>query len=104
MIQITKHALDFCLRKDIAFIFIHTPFCGTCKLARKMLVTVEEMWEQDIFYDLNAAMFPDKMKQFQITSVPCLLILRKGKPVDKIYAIESVTNIYNQLLVYKDQI
>ncbi|MFG6116985.1 thioredoxin family protein [Halobacillus sp. MO56] len=82
-----------------ALIFIHSPFCGTCHMARKMLDTIEAMWKQDLFFELNASIHPAFMQEYQIKSVPCLLILTDGKIKEKIYAFRSVT--YMQRVVSK---
>ncbi|WP_226035952.1 thioredoxin family protein [Aquibacillus saliphilus] len=88
---------------EYTFIFIQTPLCGTCKVARRMLETIEHLFEDDFFYDMNASLFPEFMIHNQIRSVPCLLVMRNGKMADSIYAFESVTNIYNYVLKFFDQ-
>ncbi|SDK07134.1 thioredoxin family protein [Sediminibacillus albus] len=81
-------------------VFIHTPFCGTCQLARKMLLTVESMEENNLFYDMNASLYPNYMQDNQIESVPCLLIFHEGEIKEKVYAFQSVTNIYLKIGAY----
>ncbi|WP_051353179.1 thioredoxin family protein [Thalassobacillus devorans] len=83
-----------------ALLFIHSPFCGTCHMARKMLDTIEAMWGKDLFLELNAAVHPAFMQEYQITSVPCLLILTEGKIKDKIYAFHSVTYMHRAVSKY----
>ena len=78
---------------DEGFVFIHTPFCGTCRMARTMLGIVEKLKEQDLFYDLNASLFPSFMQDYKIESVPCLLVLKKGEVKKRIYAFESVVHV-----------
>ncbi|MRH44700.1 thioredoxin [Aquibacillus halophilus] len=85
------------------YIFVHTPFCGTCQLARRMLNTIEHIWETDLFYEMNASLFPEFMMKKEIKSVPCLIIIRNGVIQESIYAFESVTNIYNRIKTYSDQ-
>lgn len=78
-------------------LFIHTPFCGTCHLARKMLETTEIMKKDCVFYEMNASLFPSFMQENKIHSVPCLLLIKDGEIADRVYAFESVTNIYNRI-------
>ncbi|QDP41010.1 thioredoxin family protein [Radiobacillus deserti] len=90
------------LQEGLLFLFIHTPFCGTCKVGRTMLVAIEQMWNDNLFYEMNAAIFPAYMQQNKIESVPCLLILKDGEIKDKIYAFRSVQYLYQQIFYYKN--
>ncbi|MCT2535930.1 thioredoxin family protein [Aquibacillus koreensis] len=82
-------------------IFIHTPFCGTCQVARKMLETVEEMKADTSFLEMNASLFPTFMQQQEIASVPCLLIKKQGMIKERIYAFHSVVHILNKINEYE---
>ncbi|MDL4839928.1 thioredoxin family protein [Aquibacillus rhizosphaerae] len=74
-------------------LFIHTPLCGTCHIARKMLVTVEVMKNNLTFYEVNASFFPDFMQEKRIESVPCLLIMKAGRIQERVYSFESVVKL-----------
>lgn len=86
--------------KGAQYIFIYSPFCGTCHLARKMLDTIEAMWDEPFFYEMNAALHPNIMASYQIESVPCLLITKKGRVLRKIYAFHSVPYMYQEISKY----
>lgn len=81
-------------------LFIHTPFCGTCHIARKMLSTLEEVWQQEIFIDVNASLHPEFMERFKVESVPCLLIIQGNEVKERIYAFQSVPYLYGILEKY----
>ncbi|SES66105.1 Thioredoxin [Salinibacillus kushneri] len=80
------------------YVFIYTPFCGTCKVAGKMLETLESMENLPNFQTMNASLFPDFMQNYQIESVPCLIIIQDGEILDKTYAFHSVPFMYQKLL------
>ncbi len=86
------------LNEDNFLLFIYTPLCGTCNLARSMLYKIEMAHDQQLFYQMNASFYPEVMQQLKITSVPCLLIQTNGEIKEKIYAFHSVPNIYYYLL------
>ncbi|UOQ46022.1 thioredoxin family protein [Halobacillus salinarum] len=89
---------DVQLNNDtLALTFIHTPFCGTCHLARKMLETLEASYNKELFYELNASLHPELMQKYKIESVPCLLVTENGKPTDKVYAFHSVPFMYDKV-------
>ena len=46
---------------------------------------------------MNINFFPEIAKQYEIESVPCLLLFKKGSLQNKIYAFQSVPYIYGLL-------
>ncbi|WP_026569553.1 MULTISPECIES: thioredoxin family protein [Sediminibacillus] len=94
-----EHAL-----KDFSkgFVFIHTPFCGTCKMAEKMLLVLEQIEEASLFHEMNASLFPGFMQSFHIESVPCLLIVENGRVQEKIYAFHSLMHIQEKIQKYRN--
>ncbi|MFC7064026.1 thioredoxin family protein [Halobacillus seohaensis] len=84
----------------ITLTYIFTPFCGTCHLARKMLDTIEATFQRHLFYELNASLHPELMQDYEVKSVPCLLITENGKIVNKIYAFKSVPYMYEEVTKY----
>ena len=82
------------------FIYIYTPFCGTCHLAQSMLNEIEAIHKRTLFYKMNASLYPDFMQTYQIESVPCLLIKKDGKIRKKVYAFHSVPNVYRYVMSY----
>lgn len=92
------------LQKDNYFLYIHTPFCGTCHLARTMLEQVEQKMEREIFYEMNASLYPNFMQEQQIESVPCLLIKVDGKIEEKIYAFRSVPFLLYHIDKYTERL
>lgn len=96
MIPITRETMQVVEQPD-KMIFIYTPFCGTCHLARKILEEIEEASKGNVtFYELNAGLFPEVMQQKRIESVPCLLITSKEEP-SRIYSFESLGELNNLL-------
>jgi hypothetical protein len=85
-------------------LFIHSPFCGTCHVARSMLEKIESIHREDIFNEMNASLYPEFMQDCQVESVPCLLIVEESVIKEKLYAFRSVANIYHYLLTYKSSL
>ncbi|GAV11543.1 thioredoxin family protein [Paenibacillus sp. NAIST15-1] len=81
-------------------VFIHSPFCGTCQLASRMLNIVEVTNPKLEIAAVNVSSIPVWVNTLRIESVPCLLVWdhREGMgSVDKIYAFHSVSHIYERL-------
>jgi thiol-disulfide isomerase/thioredoxin len=89
--------------KDL-LLYIYTPFCGTCHLARTMLEKIESVHQTDVFYEMNASFFPEFMQDNKIESVPCLLIKKDNIIREKVYVFHSIPNIYSYLLEYQPEL
>ncbi|MFX3635865.1 MAG: thioredoxin family protein [Candidatus Pristimantibacillus sp.] len=75
-------------------ILFSTPFCGTCKVAEKMLEVVEAAQVPTTIYKMNMNYSPKLREAWKITSVPCLVLLKDGKPLRFEYAMRSVDYLY----------
>ncbi len=97
MIEVTEAVL----RKDAYLLYIHTPFCGTCHLARAILEEIEATFKKDVFYEMNASLYTDYMMTHKVESVPTLLIKDEGEVKRKIYTFYSTPNIISELIPYQ---
>ncbi|WP_044476662.1 thioredoxin family protein [Oceanobacillus massiliensis] len=100
MHQISKELLN----QERMLLYIYTPFCGTCSVARAMLEKIESVHREHIFYEMNASLHPDFMLENRIESVPCLLIKEGNVIKEKIYAFQSTGNIYRYLMEYRPEL
>jgi len=98
-LEMTKEQLDM----PTYFMFIHTPFCGTCRVARQMLAKMESVHQKNMFYEMNAALFPEFMQDAKVESVPCLFIKQDGMIKEKVYTFHSIPNMYHYVLKYKPE-
>lgn len=105
MIELEKQELEGLLRfnqKKIA-LYIYSPFCGTCKVATKMLEVALETLPKVNVFKCNLNHVPSIAQKWEVTSVPCLIIMDKNKVESKIYAMKSVTDIYQLLYPLQNQ-
>ncbi|OUS78671.1 thiol reductase thioredoxin [Paenibacillus sp. MY03] len=72
-----------------------TPLCGTCKVAERMLEIVEAAGSDYPLYKTNINFTPRLRDDWQIESVPCLVLLKNGKVISKEYAMRSVDYLYS---------
>lgn len=64
---------------DVALIDFSAGWCEPCKMLAPVLEDVsEEMMERVAFYNVDVDENPDLAQQFGITSIPALVILKKG--------------------------
>lgn len=78
-------------------VLFYTPLCGTCKLAERMLEVVQATSAALPLFKLNINFAPSLRRDWQIASVPCLVVLRQQGMYSKSYALHSVDYIYDLL-------
>ncbi|MGG0643328.1 thioredoxin family protein [Sporosarcina gallistercoris] len=84
-------------QEEMAAFYLYTPLCGTCAVASRILNVVTELKPTVLIGKANLNYVEELATEYQIESVPCLLIKRKGKSVEKVYAFQSVQNILQKL-------
>lgn len=77
----------------IAILFM-TPMCGTCKVASRMLEVAEAAGVDYPVAAVNINFTPRFREEWQIASVPCLVLLKNGKLLRKEYAMRSAQHLY----------
>ncbi|WP_127584498.1 thioredoxin family protein [Paenibacillus koleovorans] len=95
MIELTEsELLERITEEKRLFVFIYTPFCGTCGVARRMLEVLEQMRPNMPLAAANILYMPRLTEQWQITSVPCLLKLEDGVPINRLYAMQAIDHVF----------
>ena len=84
-------------QEKLAAFYLYTPMCGTCAVATKMLTVVEELLPQVPIGKANLNYIEELAYEYEIESVPCLLVAREGHVTEKLYAFQSVLNLYEIL-------
>jgi thioredoxin 1 len=83
--------------KYTGFIYLYTPLCGTCQTASKILTVLEELIKDLPFIKSNLNYAPNLALSYSMESVPCLLVIKEGTVLEKIYAFHSVPYLYEKL-------
>ncbi len=78
----------------------YTPTCGTCHVAKKMLEVIKTAMPTLAITQINLNYYADMAKDFEIMSVPCIMIHINGECIEKIYAFESVPFLYKKITSY----
>lgn len=82
------------VEKAPLFIYLYTPFCGTCKLAHRLLEITAEAIPQARIIASNLNYLPALAQAWQITSVPALVVYGENGVIAKYYAFHSVDYLY----------
>lgn len=82
--------------EPVHLIFGYTPMCGTCKMSERMLDIANDIVNLPLVkIDLN--FHPDFSQDYEIQSVPILLIMNYDQEVKRIYAFQSVPFLLENL-------
>ncbi|MFK9090045.1 thioredoxin family protein [Bacillus salipaludis] len=86
----------FLTHDESGLLYFYTPLCGTCQVASRMLLVLEELIDVKMG-KLNLNFYPDLAADLAIESVPCLLIIRNGIVVETLYAFHSVPYLLEKI-------
>lgn len=78
-------------------LYLYTPLCGTCQVAGKMLSVVEKLLPHLSWGKCNLNYIPKYANEWEIESVPCLIIFKNSQINKKIYAFHSVPFLYETI-------
>ncbi|MFC9709683.1 thioredoxin family protein [Paenibacillus sp. JNUCC31] len=79
-------------------VFIYTPLCGTCGAARRMLEIAEHLLPEGILTEMNIHDIPELVQQFQISSVPAVMLFDGEHDVPKmVYRMNSVEHLLGEI-------
>ena len=73
MKDITSNEVEEMLRErpPLTIVFVQTPLCGTCKMAKRMLEVIGVSFDSLPMYSLNINHAPSFAQKWKIESVPC---------------------------------
>ncbi len=80
-----------------AVFYLYTPMCGTCAVASKMMTVIEELRPNLIIGAADLNYVQGIAVDYEIESVPCLLIQKDGEIKEKIYAFQSVPYLLEKI-------
>lgn len=94
----TREQWDSNLKEaPIGALYLYAPLCGTCAVASKMMEVIAVMKPELPLGKADLNYMEDLAIQYEIESVPCLLIQKDGKLQQKIYAFHSVPHLLEKI-------
>ena len=80
-----------------AVFYLYTPMCGTCAVASKMMEVIAVMRPEVPIGKADLNYVQDIAIDYEIESVPCLLITKGWRLIHKIYAFQSVPYLLEKI-------
>lgn len=84
-------------KPEKALFYLYTPICGTCQVASKMMNVIDVMRENLLIGKADLNYLEDVAIDYEIESVPCLLITENGEVKEKIYAFQSIPYLLEKI-------
>ncbi len=76
--QTFQHAIE---SNDLAFVDFYADWCGPCKMIAPSVDRLADEFDGKVkFVKLNIDENPETARRYAVTSIPRLVIFRKGKP------------------------
>lgn len=93
-----QQILDKIKDKENFALYVHSPMCGTCQLAQRMVHIANELDDISVsIFEANVAEIQGLVRNYHISSIPCLIVWHKGLVKRQEYALGSVDRIYSWL-------
>ncbi|CAN7567356.1 thioredoxin family protein [Paenibacillus sp. LjRoot153] len=90
-------------REESFAVFMYTPLCGTCKVTERMLDIILTMKPNLPLVKCNINFLPQISQEWQIASVPCIVMIEPGKEKQYLYRMQSVDELYRRLMPLVEQ-
>ncbi len=87
-----------CSRIGISVFYLYTPICGTCAVASKMMNVISVMKPEIPIGKADLNYIEDLAIDYQIESVPCLLIAKNGVLKEKFMHLNQFRIFYENKL------
>lgn len=89
---------EFTRRNQVAFVDFWAPWCGPCRMVAPVVEKLaSELSGKVAFGKLNVDDNPVKSAEFNIMSIPTMMIFYRGKPADMIVGAVPRTEILSRL-------
>lgn len=79
--KVTDNNMDEALSAGVAFVDFSATWCGPCQMLAPVVEELSEEMPEVSFYQVDVDANEKLAEQFQIMSVPSLLVFREGNPV-----------------------
>ncbi len=81
-------------------VYFHSPLCGTCKVAKRMIKVMEETFPHFEIREVNINEEMALAHSLKVTSIPCLIIFQEEREAERLYAFRSLEHLYTKLKPY----
>ena len=96
--EINKKELDEIIKQDKVVLDCYAPWCGPCRMISPIIDELAQELDQIKFYKTNIDNNSDIAMQYNIMSIPTILIFDKGTLKEQIVGLRSKEELKNLIL------
>jgi thioredoxin 1 len=79
--------------KNLVLLDFNADWCGPCQMLKPVLEVVASEKTDVDFYSVNVDQNDELSRQFNVSSVPCLVVFKNGKEIKRSIGMMSKRNI-----------
>lgn len=97
-VELTDTTFDQGVEEGLVFVDFWAEWCGPCKMLTPVLEELADELEGKVtIAKLNIEENPMKAQEFQVQSIPTMILFENGKPVEKVMGFQPKANLLQYL-------
>lgn len=76
----------------------YADWCGPCQMLKPIFIKISENFRGKLkFGKVNTEISPELAQRFEVQGIPCLIVINKGKEIDRIVGFSSESSLKQKI-------